>query len=630
MAWIRTTLSLTSLVLVLLWPSYAQQPAQATSAPAADATRRLLTKSGTLRLLSKTEADIDGVDATNKPAKLIFHLDTSTKCDQVKVGDVVSIIYRTDGSDFTAVRIALMVATTSGSTGPVGGNAKSNPPAPAAKPQSTTASAGKGIGALTGLGYGGATTGGLASRGSMIGTPKSGATTVAHTNDGAVTDLHDVHFGLDIRYNIGGTARVSVERPDHSRTVSEGRNHGYVQRPYVFRGGEYAHRTYYTNGKFYDLFYIRYAYRGTVLDVYTPSRFYPAAFYDWFYNPWPAPIAYSWGWASQLWFGQSSAVFTPFPVYPTAAYWLTDYLIAESLQSYYGDANPEAAASSQPAFTPEIKLALAEEIKRYIALEQLEATTNAEGRPPDPGAGSVAATLTGNQSHVLISGSDFDALDSSQTRCAISPGDVLQLAPATLDNPQEVPAVVLVSKQKECPKSAQVHLALTDLQDMQNYMRATIDRGLDEFHSRLGTLGLPSAPTTAQAAAAPAAFTVGAPLPEQDVAAQIFIQQPLAEAYEKSLDGQSTSQAATKSTTPSTSQGSAAGPSTSTSSSAAAAAGPPDTGKSPATISIQETIDDVVKAMGKPEKIINLGTKTIYVYKDIKVTFTDGKVTNVE
>jgi hypothetical protein len=626
MAWIGTKLSLTGLVLVLLRPSHAQQPtAQATSTPAADASRALLTKSGTLRLLSKTEADIDGVDTTNKPAKLIFHLDTSTKCDQVKVGDTVSIIYRTDGSGFTAVRIALMVATTSGSTGPVGGNAKSDTAAPAAaKPQSTTASVGnspKGLGNLSGFGHTlgnktPTTTASATSSPSKAGTSSRSGAAAVHTNDGSVTDIHD-NQGMNIHRNVGGTMRVSIERPDHSRTIIEGRNSGYVQRLYFHGGREYARRTYYTNGKSYNLFYIRHLYRGTVLDVYTPSRFYPPAFYAWADNPWPVPVVYSWGWANQPWYAQSSVIFTPFPVYPSTAYWLTDYLIADSLQSYLSGANPESA-SLQTAFTTEIKLVLVDEIKRYIALDQLEAIDNAENHPPDTAAGSVAATLTGNQSHVLISGSDYDALDASQTRCAISPGDVIQIVPAILDDPKEVPALVLLSKPKECPKSAQVRLALTDLQDMQNYMRATIDHGLDEFHSRLGTLGLPSAPAAAQAAAVPAAFATDAPPPEQNIGLQISTQQQRAKAYEESYADRSAS------------QGAASIPPTSTSSSAAQAASSPDTGKSPASLSLHQTIDGVVKAMGKPDKIITLGNKTIYYYKDLTVTFTDGKVTDVQ
>jgi len=42
------------------------------------------------------------------------------------------------------------------------------------------------------------------------------------------------------------------------------------------------------------------------------------------------------------------------------------------------------------------------------------------------------------------------------------------------------------------------------------------------------------------------------------------------------------------------------------------------------------TPDQVKNAIGVPDKIINLGAKQIYVYKDIKVTFMGGKVSDVQ
>jgi hypothetical protein len=50
----------------------------------------------------------------------------------------------------------------------------------------------------------------------------------------------------------------------------------------------------------------------------------------------------------------------------------------------------------------------------------------------------------------------------------------------------------------------------------------------------------------------------------------------------------------------------------------------------PAQIEKGMTPDQVKNAIGVPDKIINLGTKQIYVYKDIKVTFMAGKVSDVQ
>jgi hypothetical protein len=50
----------------------------------------------------------------------------------------------------------------------------------------------------------------------------------------------------------------------------------------------------------------------------------------------------------------------------------------------------------------------------------------------------------------------------------------------------------------------------------------------------------------------------------------------------------------------------------------------------PATVEIGQTVDDVIGILGQPTKIINLGLKQIYVYKDLKVTFIKGKVTDAQ
>jgi len=50
----------------------------------------------------------------------------------------------------------------------------------------------------------------------------------------------------------------------------------------------------------------------------------------------------------------------------------------------------------------------------------------------------------------------------------------------------------------------------------------------------------------------------------------------------------------------------------------------------PPTIQLGQTTDEVTAILGPPDKIVNLGTKIIYVYKDLKVTFLNGKVSDVQ
>lgn len=50
----------------------------------------------------------------------------------------------------------------------------------------------------------------------------------------------------------------------------------------------------------------------------------------------------------------------------------------------------------------------------------------------------------------------------------------------------------------------------------------------------------------------------------------------------------------------------------------------------PQTIQLGMTTDQVQAALGKPEKIFNVGAKQIYTYKDVKITFLNGKVSDVQ
>jgi hypothetical protein len=50
----------------------------------------------------------------------------------------------------------------------------------------------------------------------------------------------------------------------------------------------------------------------------------------------------------------------------------------------------------------------------------------------------------------------------------------------------------------------------------------------------------------------------------------------------------------------------------------------------PQTVEVGMTPDQVTAALGNPDKIVKLPTKQIYIYKDMKVIFKDGKVSDVQ
>jgi hypothetical protein len=50
----------------------------------------------------------------------------------------------------------------------------------------------------------------------------------------------------------------------------------------------------------------------------------------------------------------------------------------------------------------------------------------------------------------------------------------------------------------------------------------------------------------------------------------------------------------------------------------------------PTEVKLGMTTDQVEAALGKPDKKVTLGPKQIYIYKDMKVTFKEGKVSDVQ
>ena len=57
---------------------------------------------------------------------------------------------------------------------------------------------------------------------------------------------------------------------------------------------------------------------------------------------------------------------------------------------------------------------------------------------------------------------------------------------------------------------------------------------------------------------------------------------------------------------------------------------PPPADAPPPTIELGQSKDQVIAGFGQPTRVAKLGAKEIFYYKDMKVTFTNGKVSNVE
>jgi hypothetical protein len=434
---------------------------------------------------------------------------------------------------------------------------------------------------------------------------------------------------MDVHHGLGGGRRVSVDRPGHGRIVAERGRRGYVQRGYAYHGHDFGRRAYFYNGHEYNRYYHGWGYRGMYMNVYAPGFFYGAGFYGWAYNPWVAPIAFGWGWGGAPWYGRYGYYFQPYPVYRSAAFWLTDYIISQDLQAAYAahqeasevDGTP-AAAGGPPALTPEVKDMIAEEVKNQIALENQEASANTGGQDVDPGSSGIARLLSDGRPHVFVAGGNLDVTDASGQECAVSDGDTLQLRTPPPSDATTANLVVLSSKgTPECQISLTVQVSLTDLQEMQNHMRETIDQGLQDLQSKQGTGGLPAAPPSAQAKPVQAAYASVAPPPDPGDAATIQQQDQQGDQAEKDVT--------TEAAAPGGGEASAA-PASPAAPAQVAAADTPASPAAAASVEMGQTKDQVQRALGAPTRVADLGAKTIYYYNGMKVTFKAGKVSDVQ
>jgi hypothetical protein len=431
--------------------------------------------------------------------------------------------------------------------------------------------------------------------------------------NGRISDVHDPRRGIDVHRGLNGNRAVFLERADHSRVFAERGRPGFVQHPYSFHGHDFARRTYFYHGHAYSHLYHGFTFRGLFLNVYAPGSYYRPGFYGWAYSPWARPITFGWGWRSAAWFGYYGGYFQPYPSYPSASYWLTDYLISQDLQTAYaahqeaGEVNGAAMASGGlPELTPDVKQQVADEVRNQLALENQEAQQNTQQQDVDPGSSGIARMVSDGRPHVFVVGSALDVVDNTGAECSLSDGDVLALRTSPSPDASAADLAVLASKGgSECQKSATVSVSLNDLQEMQNHMRETIDQGLEELQAKQGKDGLPTLPPSAQSAPAPALYASVAPPPDPNAAADIQQQTQQADQAENEVT-----------------QGSGV-PASATPTAPIAQASAP-------TVALGQSPDQVQAALGTPTRVANLGSKVIYYYNGMKVTFKDGKVSNVQ
>ena len=316
--------------------------------------------------------------------------------------------------------------------------------------------------------------------------------------------------------------RVVRELPANRRVVFTGRNYGYGERNYA-RG--YRMRTYYDHGRYRAVVYRPYSWHGRPYYVYAPYYYYRPAYYGWVYNPWARPVYYRWGWFGDPWYPYYGYYFAPASFYPGANLWLVDFILAENLRMAYEAQLVEgvspaprvvAASPNEAQLSPEVKQAIAEEVKQQLEAEKAESARTSTSGPAANARDEVPPAL--DPAHtVFVVASNLDVVTPDGDECELTPGDVITRIDDTPDSNDKVQVRVTSSKEGNCARGSKPLVAVADLQDMHNRFREQLDMGLKQLSENQGKNGLPAAPDTSMSAAA----DVPTPEPDQDVYTQM-------------------------------------------------------------------------------------------------------------
>jgi hypothetical protein len=340
--------------------------------------------------------------------------------------------------------------------------------------------------------------------------------------------------------------RVVRELPGGRRVVYTGRNYGHVERVYV-RG--YRVRTYYEYGRYRAVVYRPYYWRGRPYYVYAPYYYYRPVYYGWVYNPWAVPVYYRWGWFGDPWYPYYGYYFAPAPFYVGASLWLTDFILAENLRMAY-DAQQRAsleesvrpvryvvgASPNEVQLTPEVKQAIAEEVKLQLDEERAASARASTAGSPAASANAVPPALDPRHT-VFVVASNLEVVTPEGDECELTPGDVITRIDDTPGSDDKVQVRVTSSKKGDCAAGAKPAVAVADLQDMHNRFREQLDLGLKQLATNQGKNGLPAAPDTSTSAAA----GVPTPEPDKDVYDQMKSLQKEADDAEQDVEQRSSS-----------------------------------------------------------------------------------------
>jgi hypothetical protein len=277
--------------------------------------------------------------------------------------------------------------------------------------------------------------------------------------------------------------------------------------------------------------------RAFTYETFVPAVRYPGVYYAWALAAWPRPVTYTWGWQVQPWYPTYGFLFTPYPVYTSPDLWMTDYIIAQSMQTAYqaqtvapasepapqgtpaapdpdssvavpaaqpsdaapapqpsdappspqSNGTPSAPVALPPAITPQVKAQLNAQIKVRLQEQQAAAAT-----PATLTTQSTPPALRPN--HVFFQVVQPLNVPTANGHCSLSASDYIKRSGGMSNDDWMIPVVVELSRPSDCPEGLQTRIGLNDLNAMENEQEAQVMQAMQAASKSMGPNGPPSGP----------------------------------------------------------------------------------------------------------------------------------------
>jgi hypothetical protein len=274
-------------------------------------------------------------------------------------------------------------------------------------------------------------------------------------------------------------------------------------------------------------------------ETFVPAVRYPGVYYAWALAAWPRPVRYAWGWQVQPWYPTYGSLFTPYPAYTSPDLWMTDYIIAQSMQTAYqvqaiapasgpapqdtpaapapqssaaasaalpshaaaaaqpSDAPPAPQPSGTPSAPPALPPAVTPQVKAQLTAQikvQLQEQQAAAAMPVSLTTQSTPPALRPNHVFFQVVQSLDVPSGTANSHCSLSANDYIKRTGAMSNDDWMIPVVVELSRPSDCPAGLRTRIGLNDLNAMENEQEAQVLQAMQAASKSMGPNGPPGGP----------------------------------------------------------------------------------------------------------------------------------------